>query len=446
MKVKFYKGTGTPSTVQDGGIYFRTDTKIISLGVGTDLMDFGGNVTDASYNADTKVLTINKVDGDVTVSFADCASAAAMATALAALEKKIPTVQGEGAITATTTTTDAGTTAKVGIKLDNSGNVTFEQTATGLKGTATIEIPDVPVKDVQGKSDIKVTSADGVFTAETALDADITVMGVTVGAIGNNVKLTKGMTLSEVLKKILIKEIDVNKANPTTTIKVTGVSSNGTYEVGTAISATLAHTYTDGKFSGQTGYSYNVNAGCAEGETKYYRGSNVVTSPDAFTITEGTHSWKCTTAYGASSVTPKKNNGTNSSVNIAAGTATSGTFNINGRYKAYIGYSTETSGSAFNSAKIKALAAGNVFLNTSGSTTLKSSATSNGTSIVIACPATFKLNTISNSLGVSIKENFAAPAQVDYTNGSTTTKYNVYVYPITSGAEIAYKDVTIAKA
>lgn len=459
MEVKFYKGTGTPSTVQDGGIYFRTDTKIISLGVGTDLMDFGGNVTDASYNADTKVLTINKVDGDVTVSFADCASAAAMATALAALEKKIPAIKGSGAITAVTATTDAGTTATVGIKLDNSGNVTFEETAAGLRATASIAVPDVPVKDVKGKSDIKVTSADGVFTAETALDADITVMGVTVGAIGDSVKLTKGMTLSEVLKKILIKEIDVNKTNPTTVIKVTGVTSGGTYEVGTAISATLAHTYTDGKFTGQTGYSYSANAGCAEGATTYYRGSNAVTSPDAFTITEGTHTWKCTTAYGASTVTPKKNNGTNSSVNIAAGTATSGTFNINGRYKAYIGYSTETSGSAFDSAKIKALAAGNAWVNTSGSTTLKSSATSNGTSIVIACPESYRLTGISNSLGVSIMENFIGITKnasgayvdsdelvkVDYTNGGTTTKYKVYVYPITSGAKVDYKDVIISK-
>lgn len=459
MEVKFFKGTGTPSTIQDGGIYFRTDTKIISLGVGTDLMDFGGNVTDASYNADTKVLTINKVDGDVTVSFADCASAAAMATALAALEKKIPAVKGSGAITATTATTDAGTTATVGIKLDNSGNVTFEETADGLKGTATIEIPDVPVKDVQGKSDIKVTSADSVFTVETALDEDITAMGVTLGALANGGTLKKGMTLSQILKQLIVKEIDVNKTNPTTAIKVTGVSSGGTYEVGTAISATLAHIYTDGKFSGQTGYSYNVNAGCAEGETKYYRGSNVVTSPDAFTITEGTHTWKCTTAYGASTVTPKKNNGTNSSVNIAAGTATSGTFNINGRYKAYIGYSTETSGSAFDSAKIKALAAGNSWVNTSGSTTLKSSATSNGTSIVIACPESYRLTGISNSLGVSIMENFVgitknaagsyvdsdALVKVNYTNGGTTTKYKVYVYPITSGAKVDYKDVTISK-
>ena len=445
MKVEFFKGTGRPTTVQDGGIYFRTDTKIISLGVGTDLMDFGGNVTDASYNPDTKVLTITKVDGVVTVNFSDCASATAMASALAAMEKKIPSVKGSGAVTATTATTDEGTNVTVGVKLDNTGNVKFEQGTDGLKATVDIPTVTVPVKDVQGKSDIKVTSTDGVFTAETALDADITVMGVTVGAIGNNVKLTKGMTLSEVLKKILIKEIDVNKTAPTTAINVTGVSSGGTYEVGTAISATLAHTYTDGKFTGQTGYSYSVNAGCAETGTLYYRGGNTVTSPDAFTITEGTHTWQCKTTYGASNVTPKKNNGTDSTVTIPAGTATSGNFSINGRYKAYIGYSTETSGAAFNSDKIKALTAGNVMLNTSGSTTLKSSATSDGTSIVIACPATFKLNTISNSLGVSIKANFDAPVQVDYTNGSTTTKYNVYVYPITSGAKVAYKDVTISK-
>lgn len=459
MDVKFFKGTGTPSSVVDGGIYFRTDAKIISLGVGSSLVDFGGNLTDASYDEASKKLTINKSDNTkIELSFADFASATAMA---AALTERLTTLTGENAIVVTDTTEDgdAGKSAKVSLKLNNEGDVKFSQDANGLKGTVNIPTVTIPVKDVVEGYDIDVTNTDGTFKIDTALDADITVMGVTVGAIGDRVKLTKGMTLSEVLKKILIKEIDVNKTNPTTVIKVTGVTSGGTYEVGTGISATLAHIYTDGKFTGQTGYSYSANAGCAEGATTYYRGSNAVTSPDAFTITEGTHSWKCTTAYGASTVTPKKNNGTNSSVNIAAGTATSGTFNINGRYKAYIGYSTETSGSAFDSAKIKALAAGNAWVNTSGSTTLKSSATSNGTSIVIACPESYRLTGISNSLGVSIMENFIGITKnasgayvdsdelvkVDYTNGGTTTKYKVYVYPITSGAKVDYKDVIISK-
>ena len=31
------------------------------------------------------------------------------------------------------------------------------------------------------------------------------------------------------------------------------------------------------------------------------------------------------------------------------------------------------------------------------------------------------------------------------TNGTVTTKYRVYLYPITSGAQIAYKNVTVKR-
>ena len=65
---------------------------------------------------------------------------------------------------------------------------------------------------------------------------------------------------------------------------------------------------------------------------------------------------------------------------------------------------------------------------------------------MIAVPAKYKLSSIQDSLGPSILENFNTPVTVDYTNGETTTAYNVYVYPITSGAQVAYKNVTITKA
>lgn len=155
----------------------------------------------------------------------------------------------------------------------------------------------------------------------------------------------------------------------------------------------------------------------------------------------------CKTNYGASTAKPKKNNGTESAVSIAAGSATSKTFNFTGKFYGYVGYSTKTAGSQFDSASIKKLAAAKEYLTVNGSTTLLSGgATSDGTSIVIAVPARYKLAGIQNSLGVSILENFNTPVQVNYTNGETTTAYHVYVYPITSGAKVAYKNVVIAKA
>lgn len=299
---------------------------------------------------------------------------------------------------------------------------------------------------VAGK-DIDITGENNAI--DVALDEAITVMGVSVGALANGSTLKKGISLSDILKQILIREIDAKVgAYPSTKLNVTGVSANGTYEVGTSLTATLSHTYTDGKFVGADSlYQYNLAAGCAEGETTYNFDTSKVTSPHTFVVTEGGHLMNCETNYGASTAKPKKNNGTASAVSIPAGTATSRTFNFTGKFYGYVGYSTKTAGSQFDSASIKKLAAAKQYLTVNGSTTLLSGgATSDGTSIVIAVPARYKLAGIQNSLGVSILENFNTPVQVNYTNGETTTAYHVYVYPITSGAKVAYKNVVIAKA
>lgn len=299
---------------------------------------------------------------------------------------------------------------------------------------------------VAGK-DIDITGENNAI--DVALDETITVMGVSVGTLVNGSTLEKGKSLSEILKQILIREIGAMVgAYPSTKLNVSGVASGGTYEVGTSLTATLSHTYTDGKFAGADSlYQYNLAAGCAEGITTYNFDTTNVTSPHTFVVTEGSHMMNCKTAYGASTAKPKKNNGTASSVSIPAGTATSAIFSFTGKFYGYVGYSTKTAGSQFDSASIKKLAAAKQYLTVNGSTTLLSGgATSDGTSIVIAVPATYKLAGIQNSLGVSILENFNAPVNVNYTNGETTTAYKVYVYPITSGAKVAYKNVVITKA
>ena len=281
------------------------------------------------------------------------------------------------------------------------------------------------------------------------LEEDITTMGVSVGTLSNGSKLAKGASLTDVLKQILIKEIDAAVgAKPSVTIGVTGVTSSGTYEVGTSLTATLSHTYTDGKFVGADSlYQYDLAAGCAEGATTYKFDATTVTSPHSLVVTEGSHTFNCATTYGASTASPVKNNGAASAAYIPDGTATSGNFEFTGKFYGYVGYSTKTEGSQFDSTSIKNLAAAKQFLTVNGTTTLLSGgATSDGTSIVIAVPAKYKLAEIQNSLGVSILGNFDAPVQVNYTNGETTTAYKVYVYPITSGAQVAYKNVTITKA
>jgi hypothetical protein len=122
---------------------------------------------------------------------------------------------------------------------------------------------------------------------------------------------------------------------------------------------------------------------------------------------------------------------------------------VNGRYKYYVGYSTNTVYSQFDSAAIKALSAKKGDITVNSTTTVLNDTTkltSNGTSIVVACPAKYKLATITNGVGADILANFSSVGTVSYTNGSATTDYKVYVYPITNGATVEFKNLTLTKA
>ena len=83
-----------------------------------------------------------------------------------------------------------------------------------------------------------------------------------------------------------------------------------------------------------------------------------------------------------------------------------------------------------------------------GTTTIVGTAatTSNGSSIVVACPAKYKLATINNGVGADILANFVSVGNVDVKCGEITVSYKVYVYPITNGATVEFKNVTLTKA
>lgn len=293
--------------------------------------------------------------------------------------------------------------------------------------------------------DVEIKAEDN--SINVALDEDITVMGVNVGTLKNESILKKGMSLSEILKQILIREIDVEATNPSVSISIAKDPNAQTYEVGTSVNVTLTHKYTDGKFTGADSlYSYNLAAGCTEGATTYKRGNTVITDgKETITVAEDTYTYNCSTAYGASTNVPKKNNGTDSTVSIPASACTSGNVSFSGRYYGYIGYSSATTVAEITSDTIKGLKAGKKFIDSSSTTSLVSKATSDGTSIVVAVPVNYELRSIANGVGADIKANFSVTGTVKYTNDGTTTSYNVYIYPITNGAAVEYKDVIVGK-
>lgn len=403
--VKFFKGTCQPTTDYiAGGIYFDSSTREIRLGKGgVGAYDaYGNGIKDAVLSGNKLTISFHDTTkSDIVLDFSDIASASGttikfkeLADKIAALEAKAP---------------EAGHDIKIGGK-----------------------------------------TAEDETSINVALENAITVMGVSVGTLANGSKLDKGMSLSDILKKILIREIDaVVGSNPSTGITVTGVTKNDTYEVGTSLTATLSHTYTDGKFVGADSlYSYNLPAGCAEGTTTYKFDTTTVTSPHSLTVTEGSHKFNCSTTYGASTASPVKNNGNASTAHIPAGTATSGDFTFTGKFYGYVGYSDKSNATEYNASDLtEAKSEIHQFLNVNSETTLVggTAKTSNGKSIFIAFPSKYHLKSVSNGLGADIKANFSSTAKISYVHENTTTEYTVLVYPITNGAEVEFKNLVISK-
>lgn len=125
--------------------------------------------------------------------------------------------------------------------------------------------------------------------------------------------------------------------------------------------------------------------------------------------------------------------------------------NMTGKYKYFMGYSSNTKYSDFVSASVRALTTKTGWVTKDGTTTIVGATAikSNGNSIVIACPATYKLASVNNGVGANIIDSFTTKGSqgiVEVTTGNITTAYNVYVYPITNGAEVEFKNVTLTKA
>lgn len=124
---------------------------------------------------------------------------------------------------------------------------------------------------------------------------------------------------------------------------------------------------------------------------------------------------------------------------------------VNGRYKYFMGNSTAQVASDLNSDSIRGLSVTG-WTTVNGTTTIQKEDggawkdgvwTSNGNSIVIACPNKYKLNTITDSMGNDYMDLFSETGTVSVVTGSINTDYNVYIYPITSGTVMKLKGITL---
>lgn len=325
------------------------------------------------------------------------------------------------------------------------GPVRFSGSDTDLSNYYTIEQVNAKIPSLDGYATESFVAEQlenleiPEFSGDTATDKDITIVGVNVGNLKDGDVIPEGTTLTNLLEKMLRKTIGVKTVKPT--VSLTSASFNNIYEVGTLLDLEFNYTYVDGKFVGESGYNYSINAGCEIESVSYFKNNDLITSTqDRLSIVEGDTSYKISLKYSDSTTTPLNNIGENANVTISSETI-SDIKNVTGAYKYFMGYSSNTSYEQFNSDDIRGLNTKSDFIK--GDTiVVDSTIKSNGSSIVIACPNIYSLKSAENGLGASILSNFES-GEVIVKTGEIETLYNVYVYPITNGVEIEFKNIII---
>lgn len=272
----------------------------------------------------------------------------------------------------------------------------------------------------KGDKLIASTATDKLF-----LDEKVTVTGVTVGNFTSGKEIPAGTSISEILKQMLMKEIDVTATKPTSTLNLAGSPTPGSYEAGTKISVTPSHTYVDGKFTGQAGYSYNLAAGCSEGATTLKKDNTVINSGELqeFVLNVETVNFSCTTAYGASSNTPKTNFGNDSKVKIDAGSTVASTKSYTGFANMFVVHVADDS-TAIDSVLIRS---GQKYKEGTANATYNAPA---GTMRTIIAMRKDSLKSVAGNLGANITASFIKGNKVSVEGATAdwTAEYNVWVY------------------
>lgn len=121
---------------------------------------------------------------------------------------------------------------------------------------------------------------------------------------------------------------------------------------------------------------------------------------------------------------------------------------LTGSYYYFLGYSEKTNVNDFNSDDIRNLTTKTGWLNKDSNTIIiqnGTNITSNGKSVVIACPSKYKLKSINYSNQADMLPKFTSTGTVSVKTGDINTEYNVYVYPITNNASVEFTNVNIDK-
>lgn len=284
----------------------------------------------------------------------------------------------------------------------------------------------------KGDKILGTTEADKLMTTD-----ELTVTGVTVGNLANGTKIPAGTDIMSLLTQMLAKELGVSATKPTA--KLAGDSSQ-TVETGSVLSGKIyTATYTDGKYTGASGYSYSLTAGCAHTGctwsgvtgTETVAGNVYTLAADDITVNSAV-TIKATIAYGAASNVPVTNFGNDiTSGLITSGSAATSTITYTPSLKWWVGSSeSKFEDMTWDSAGVRGLSLASQWVSATEAVVVFPKGAKQQ---VIAIPAS-KSFTAKDGAGSDITGTFNLTADVTVTCGGTHTEsYKIYVAPANAG-------------
>lgn len=285
----------------------------------------------------------------------------------------------------------------------------------------------------KGDKILGTTEADKLMTTD-----EITVTGVTVGNLANGTTIPAGTDIMSLLAQMLAKELGVTATKPSA--KLSGDTSK-TVEMGTVISGkTYTATYTDGKYTGVSGYNYSLGAGCTPVNAAFTGVTGTQTNvdnvfslaADDFTV-NNTVTVSASVEYASAANVPVTNfNNKIDAGLIGAGTVTAtGSITYTPQLYWFIGSSeSKFDDMTWDSTSVRGLSLSKEWITTS---TKEVTFPKGAKQQVIAIPAS-KSFAAKDGAGSDITGTFNLTADVTVTCGGTHTEsYKIYVAPANAG-------------
>lgn len=281
---------------------------------------------------------------------------------------------------------------------------------------------------------------------ELVLQQNLAVTGVTVGNLINGTTVLKaGTSIESILREMLMKKIGVSKTEPT--VALSGLSTK-TVEYGDTVSnETLTLTLTDGKYTGQTGYSYNLAMGCTitsatidgmpaavatnKKSATYSYSHDAITS--AVTINAGA-------VISAAVNKPVDNTGAEITTGLFNGaTKSSNSITLTPQKKWWVGFSnTKESDMTWTSDLVRALNLSSNYVTAKSTSVIFPQGAKQQ---VIAVPAGVKFSA-KDAAGSDITGTFvkqSAACSVECGSGNVPVNYDIYVAPANAGLAASSK-------